>query len=378
MAKNDNNQRQLKGYYGFKKKYPSRRGERPIHESKKAKKRERIRIILFCVFLCCLFVGVFIFAKFCYNLSTRPLDNNVIMEETPAVTADNLGTVRALYLQNDILDDIGKLNDFLDNAKENGFNAVLLDFKTREGVLTYKSNLIKYTSAEKHVEIDGSIIERIKLNGFLVLGRIYCFEDTIAPQRLGAYVYENAEKTRIWFDDSAITGGRVWLDPTNQRAINYISSVIKEVTKLGVDCIYLESVEFPESRLGAVPVYTEDDTTLNRNLVLMKFIEKAVSSADKRPIILSFPLECVDTGDTEKWGGTLFDTSAHICSPLLEKPENSDFITYIENSYIVLNSKAQNNFSTVKVIPTIKNPIENQEFYEKIASSKAESYIIIP
>ncbi len=377
MARKDNNQRQLKGYYGFQKKYPSRRGERPIHESRKAKKRERIRTILFCVFLCCLFVGVFIFAKFCYNLSTRPLDDSII-EEAPVITADNLGTVRATYLQNDILDDVGKLNDFLETAKENGFNSVLLDFKTKDGILTYDSKLMSYSGAEKIVKIDSSLLERIKLKGFLILGRIYCFEDTIAPQRLNAYVYENVEKTRIWFDDSAITGGRVWLDPTNSKAIIYIASVIDEVTSLGVDCVYLDSVQFPESRTGAVPVYTEDDTTLNRNLVLMKFIEKAVNSANKKTVILGFPLECADGGNTEKWGGTLFDTSAHICSPLLENPGNSDFISFIENSYLVYNDKAQNNFSTVKVIPTIKNPIENQEFYEKIASSRAESYIIIP
>jgi hypothetical protein len=377
MARNENNQRQLKGYYGFQKKYPSRRGERPIHESRKAKKRERIRTILFCVFLCCLFSGVFIFAKFCYNLSTRPLDNNVI-EEAPVITADNLGTVRATYLPNDILDDVGKLNDFLKTAKDNGFNSVMLDFKTQEGVLTYHSDLMKYSGSENIVEIDSSILERIKLKGFLILGRVYCFEDTIAPQRLNAYVYENVEKTRIWFDDSAITGGRVWLDPTSSKATNYITSVIKEVTSLGVDCIYLDSVQFPESRTGAVPVYTEDDTSLNRNLILMNFVEKAVKSANGRPVILGFPLECAEGGNTEKWGGTLFDTSAHICSPLLESPGNSDFISFIENSYLVYNDKAQNNFSTVKVIPTIKNPIENQEFYEKIASSRAESYIIIP
>ncbi len=377
MARNENNQRQLKGYYGFQKKYPSRRGERPIHESRKAKKRERIRTALFCVFLCCLFAGVFIFAKFCYNLSTRPLDNNVI-EEAPVVTADNLGTVRATYLPNDILDDVSKLTSFLETAKENGFNSVMLDFKTQEGVLTYDSKLMAYSGTEKIVEIDSSVLERIKNKGFLILGRIYCFEDTIAPQRLNAYVYENVEKTRIWFDDSAITGGRVWLDPTNGKATKYITSVINEVTALGVDCIYLDSVQFPESRPGAVPVYTSDDTTLNRNLVLMNFIEKAVKSASGRPVILGFPLECADGGNTEKWGGTLFDTSAHICSPLLENPTNSDFVSFIENSYLVYNDKAQNNFSTVKVIPTIKNPIENQEFYEKIASSKAESYIIIP
>ena len=377
MARKENSQRRLKGYYGFQKKYPSRIGERPIHESRKAKKRERIRTILFCVFLCFLFVGVFVFAKFCYNLSTRPLDRNHI-DSPPLVTADNIGTVRATYIDNYVLRDMTDLGNHLDSAKENGFNAVMIDFKTKDGLLTYESDLISYSGEEEYTKIDSQIIDKIKSEGFLLLGRIYCFEDTIAPQRLNAYVYEDVEKTRIWFDDSAIMNGKVWLDPTNSKSTNYLCSVIKEVVSMGADCIYLDSVQFPESRPGAVPVYTSDDTTLNRNLVLMKFIEKAVSSTNGRPVILGCPLECADGGNTEKWGGTLFDTAAHICSPVLESPNNGNYISYIENSYLVLNNKALNNFSTVKVIPTIKNPIENTEFYEKLSSSKAQSYIIIP
>ena len=110
----------------------------------------------------------------------------------------------------------------------------------------------------------------------------------------------------------------------------------------------------------------------------MQFLEKAVSSANGRPVILGLPLEAVNEGDTEKWGGTLFDTAAQMCSPIILPPENSDYITYIENNYIVMNDKAKNNFSTVRIIPTVKNPVISDEFYDILASSKAESYIIIP
>ena len=61
MAKNENAPRRLKGYYGFSKKYPSRRGDRPIHETPKAKKRERTKKILGGVLLVCLFVFTFIY-----------------------------------------------------------------------------------------------------------------------------------------------------------------------------------------------------------------------------------------------------------------------------------------------------------------------------
>lgn len=375
MAKNENTSRRLKGYYGFSKKYPSRRGDRPIHETPKAKKRERTKKILGGVLLVCLFVFTFIFAKFCYNLSTRPLpqqDENT----APTITADNLGTIRATYIENQSLGEMEQLSKELDEAKRNGFNAVVLDFKTQDGVLTYNSDLISYW-ADLNI-IDDFIISKIKSEGFIIIGNLYCFEDTIAPQRLGAYVYEDIEKTKIWFDAPAISDGRVWLDPTNGRATNYLCSIINEITALGVDCVYLQSVEFPQARETAKPIYTEDDTTLNRNLILMQFIENAVKSANGRPVILGMPLECAIDGDMEKWGGNLFDTAAPVCSPLLTPSGDSDYIEFIENNYIVMNDKAKNNFSTIKVIPTVKNQPENTDFYKNLSESTAESYIILP
>ena len=311
MAKNTNNSRRLKGYYEFSKKYPSRRGERPIHESRRTKKRERIKIILFCVFLCCLFVASFVTIKFCYNLSRRPLPET--HGESSTVTMDSLDKLRATYLDNSFIDNTAEIDKALESAAKNGFNAIVLDFKTQEGYLTYESNLISPSGKSEYNTVSPSIIKRIKDKGFLVIARIFCFEDSIAPQRLNAYVYEDAERTKIWFDNSAINNGKVWLDPTNSNAVTYLTKVVGEVVKAGADCIYLDSVQFPASREGSVPVFTKDNENLNRNLVLMQFLEKAVSSADGRPVILGLPLEAVNEGDTEKWGGTLFDTAAQMC-----------------------------------------------------------------
>ncbi len=378
MARNTDSPRRLKGYYGFSKKYPSRRGERPIHESRRTKKRERTKFILFCVALCCLFVSTFIVAKVCYNLSTRPLPNENLNETPSVVTVDSLNSLRAIYLENSILDDSADFDAALKSAAENGFNAIMLDFKTQEGVLTYNSKLISYNGDTKYNEINQTIINKIKNEGFIIVARIFCFEDSVAPQRLNAYVYEDVEKTKIWLDGSAINNGKVWLDPTNSKATSYLNKVVAEVVKTGADCIYLESVQFPVSREGAIPVYTEDDTTLNRSLVLMEFLGDVVDSAKGRPVILGTPLEGIETGDIEKWGGTLFDTPAHMCSPTLQQPSTGDFVSFIENTYIVLNGKAANNFSTMKIVPTVKIQPENNNFYKNLSSSKAESYIIIP
>lgn len=371
MAKKELSPRRLKGYYKFSKKYPSRNAESyAIGESRKMKKKEKARKIVFAVFLCCLFVATFILVSVSMTLSNRPLANN--MENETLISVDNLGTIRATYIENTVLGEITDLSKELKKAKKNGCNAVMIDFKTQEGYVTVG------IKSDKYYSVDNVIIEKIKSEGFIIIARIFCFEDTFAPQRLGAYVYENPEKTKIWFDAPAIEGGRVWLDPTNQRATNYICSVIDDAVNIGADCIYLQSVEFAQAREGAPVFFSQDSASLNRNLVLMQFIEKAVKEAGKCPVIIGVPLEGADGGNQEKWGGTLFDTAASICSPLLLPQENSNYVEYIANNYTVMNSKAKSNFSTIKIVPTVKNQTEDVSFYEKLSESTAESYIIIP
>ena len=125
----------------------------------------------------------------------------------------------------------------------------------------------------------------------------------------------------------------------------------------------------------------EKEKGINAESLLEKIkvaIENAVKKAGKAPVIIGIPLEGADGGNQEKWGGTLFDTAASICSPFILPQENSDYIQYIENNYTVMNDKAKNNFSTIKIVPTVKNQTEDIEFYKKLSKSNAESYIIIP
>ncbi|MCH5191743.1 MAG: hypothetical protein J1F23_06215 [Oscillospiraceae bacterium] len=377
MAKNDVPNRKMRGYYKFSKNYPSKSGTSSnIGENRKTRRRERVKKVFLALFLCCLFAASCVLIMFLYDLSTRPLPETET-DNPIQITSDNIGTVRAVYIDNGTLGEISELSEALSAAKKNGFNAVMLDFKTRDGYLTYDSSLSGNTDTSPYNRIDTAALDRIKDEELLIIARIFCFEDSVAPQRIGAYIYEDAEKTQIWFDAPAVSGGRVWLDPTSQAAQNYLCSVIEEAAQLA-DGIYLQSVEFPVSREGAEPIYTDDDTTLNRNSVLQQFIERAVASAGERPVIVGVPLEGADGGDAEKWGGTLFDTAAPVCSPLLLKPADGDYTEYIENAYTVYNDTVKNNFSTIRVIPTVINQTDDPSFYEKLARSHAESYIIVP
>lgn len=378
MAKKDSNTRRLKGYYKFSKKYPSRHGDSyAIGESRKMKKKERTRKIVFAVILCCVFALSYVAVAVGNKLSDRPINESDNGNE-PVISIDNIGTVRALYVENAVLDDLTNLSKTLSKAKKDGFNAVMLDFKMQDGTLAFNTNLLKNTNKSDYNAVDSLIVEKIKDEGLMVIARVFCFEDTTAPQRIGAYVYENAEKTKIWFDDSPINGGRVWLNPADSKATDYLCKVIGAISKAGADCIYLQSVQFPEARQNSIPVFTENDGTLNRNIVLMQFLENAVKSAGVCPVILGIPVEGVNDGNQEKWGGALFDTAASVCSPVILPSDGSDYVKYVSDVYTVMNDRVKNNFSTIKVIPTLKKQGETDDFYKRLASENVDSYIILP
>lgn len=378
MAKNDISKRKLKGYYKFSKNYPLPDGtESTISETPKMVKRQRTRRLSAVIAVCCVFVLAFIAVTFCLKLASRPLP------ETPeddglVITAENIGAVRAIYIDNSTFGEISALSQALTEAKKNGFNAVMADFKTREGYITYASRISKYSNTQEYNEIDSVIIDKIKEEGFMLIARVYCFEDGIAPQRINAFVAEDEERTKIWLDAPAVEDGSPWLDPTSDVAVSYLCSVIGEIKAIGVDCIYLQSVQFPAAREG-VPMFLSDSSEeINRNARLLEFIENAVKTAGDMPVMVGVPIEGAEGGNAELWGGTLFDTAASVCSPYMEALDGSDYISYIGEKYISLNENVKNNFSTIRAIPTVKNQPSDADFYKKIAQSEAESYIIVP
>lgn len=378
MSKKEN-PRKTRSYYKFSKQYPSRLGKLyAIGESRKVRKKERVRKIFLAVFLCCLFIPVYVAGMFCHNLLTRPLPDETQGNAETVITADNIGTVRAIYIENSLLGETDELKEALGKAESNGFNAVMLDFKTRDGYLAYSSSASAQPGTGSNNLINDTVIDIIKDSGMYIIGRIFCFEDGVAPQRLNAFVYEDEALTGIWLDAPAVNGGKPWLNPASASSSAYLCSVIAEVSLMGADCIYLDSVQFPPSRTGSGQFFTQDDSSLVRNSVLMDFIEKAVKAAGFRPVFLGMPLECAAGGDAEKWGGTLFDTAASICSPFIAKPDGGDYADFVKAKTSELNTAAQNNFSTIKVIPTVQNQPDDGEFFKKMASESEFSYIILP
>lgn len=368
------NKRRLRGFDGFSKKGPAQRGAvYAIGESRKRKKRELRNKILSSALIFIAVIAALIIFFFCRDLSRKPIPEDSTNNNSTAVSAENIGQIKALFIDNSVLDKEIALEKKLNQAKADGFNSVMLDFKDADGTVLFPSSA--YVSViENKNQITQGTLEYIKSEGFTVVARVYCFRDSTAPQRIGAYVYEDAELKTPWFDAPASLSGRVWLNPASSRAQDYLLSVISEAADFGADCIYLQGVEFPVSKENP-PVFTEDDASLSRNHILLNFVEKAVGKSGKCPVILGFQFEGID-GDSEKWGGTLFDSAAAACSP--EIPVSENYAKYAGDMWKVLNDRAKNNFSALKCIPTLREYPENEHFYRELNENGAQSYIIIP
>ncbi len=371
MKKDGQSNRKLKGYYRFSKKYPTVRGTNyAIGESRKMKKKERNNKIILVVSMILVFVIAFVTASVCFTLSRRPIkDTNASAEKR--LSADNIGTVRAVFLSNETIKTDVDLENALGNAVKNGMNAVMIDFKDKDGDVLYPSETAVSPMSNGKNAVKKDTVNIIHKQNLMVIARVYCFEDSMAPQKLSAYVFSDAEKKNIWFDKAPALGGRVWLDPSNEKAQSYLCRIISEVSDMGADAVYLQSVKFPVSKT-LKPVFDEG---INRNEVLMSFIESAAASSGC-PVILGTEMTAIEGSNSEEYGGSLFDTAAAAVSPVIKKTDN--YTVAVAKDYVSLKSQAASNFTTLNVIMTVHNLNGNTGFYEELSSAGVDSYIIVP
>lgn len=148
--------------------------------------------------------------------------------------------VNAFYLS---IGDIGSIDSFINIAKNTGVNAFVVDIK--DGQLAYVSEVAKiyspkdigYFSPEDYKKA----IQKLKDNGFYVIGRICAFKD-------GAFALANPDdalsrKGKIYY-----YGGEYWPSVFSRKVWEYKVELAKEAVNLfGFNEIQYDYVRFPET-----------------------------------------------------------------------------------------------------------------------------------
>lgn len=217
----------------------------------------------------------------------------------PADPADSGGTLRAIYIPISKLANPETVDTLLNSASSAGFNAVVFDLKSADGVLHYQSST-PFAQQAKAADQNAltadqlkSLINRLKGKGFAAIPRVFAFRDPLSPRNLPtAKITLEKYPTYTWLDNSKEKGGKPWLNPYAPDAHSYIRGIVLELEQTGFSTIMLDGVQFPDQTSQAY-YGTSELTSLSKLNVLKKFVGDIKSSLKENTrLILTMPGPC--------------------------------------------------------------------------------------
>ena len=383
----NNNKPRKRSYYPFSKNYPSKSGNiYAIGESRtKSIREKRNRVIFYCSMVV-LFAVVFVALSVAISLSRRPIDDS---DSAKAGVFE--GSYKAYYMPGDALDGGIAYSLFRTTIAGGKANAVVIDFKTNDGRLCYKSSL--ETAVNIGADADASpqaleVISRLKNDGYKIIARISCFEDRLAASMmLSAAVTE--EDGSVWLDKSAREDGNPWLNPYSQQAREYLLEIIAESVDLGADAVLLDSVCFPDSsRIDRAVFRGENQSIESRNSVLHSFVAAAAEVCRDVPVTVYQSADSALNGNQTLYEGSMFDSDAlfnvvdfrtdavggavTVGERSIEKNDVNEN-SLIQLSVPILAKKLEDNFTTKGIIPVVDDEI----YIATLQNMGIENYIII-
>lgn len=389
MLFNNNNQKPRKrSYYPFSKEYPSKTGNTyEIGESRTKRLREERDRKLFLVSLIFVFVIAFIVTSVAISISRRPIEDNNVGEAAVYET-----DIKAYYMPENALGGGIAYTLFKDELAKTDCNAVVINFKTADGMLHYLSKnetASELGATESASENSNGIISQLKGEGYKIIARIYCFEDTLAASNIKEAAVTLEDGKTVWLDASAQRDGNPWLNPYSQTAREYLLGLVEESVEVGADVIVLCSVCFPDSdRLDSAVFSGEKESGESRNAVLHSFVSEAAERAGEIPLAISLSCEDALNGNDTLYEGSMLDSEAlfdvvDFRVSLIDSQVTIDGNTYKkdevnEGFYIgkavpVLKSKLDDNFSTKLMLPVVTK----KEYIETLEKLGINNYIFI-
>jgi hypothetical protein len=230
-----------------------------------------------------------------------PVDGND-SEETPADEPDepHLTTPRdmnlaAIFAPSSVLDNSTSLAAYIQQAKNNGYNAVVLEMKDTTGNLLYagtyerlNDDIIRGTlTAEQIIAVfEGTEV--------MPIARINTVLDQLAPRFIDDVSYFFADMSTRWADGRIEEGGKLWANPFLQGTRDYIAFLVGELADAGFEEIILANTLFPHFRPYDVSILEPEFTNRSTRFEgLAGLINAAAQNSGSARIIVEMSLKDV-------------------------------------------------------------------------------------
>lgn len=153
--------------------------------------------------------------------------------------------VKGIYLHANSVSTESKFNELIKTVEKTSQNAMVIDVKNDDGMITYDSNipLVNEIQSDKNAPIKdlASVLKTLKAKNIYTIARIVVFKDPYLAKKKTEWAIKN-KKHALWKDK----GGNMWVDPHRKEVWDYTISIAQEVSTLGFDEIQWDYVRFPD------------------------------------------------------------------------------------------------------------------------------------
>ncbi len=177
---------------------------------------------------------------------------------------EQTGYIKGFYISYAALgsaDFIAHAHDLLENTE---LNAVVMDFKSDRGLLTFPTEV----PLAQEIEADQAPVIRdpaiflqwFKDRGVHTVARIVIFKDTMLARTYPSLAIIDAATGDLWRDQEQ----QAWVDPNRQEVWDYNIALAVEAARLGFDEVQFDYVRFPTDGNLHTALYALPNTYENR------------------------------------------------------------------------------------------------------------------
>lgn len=152
--------------------------------------------------------------------------------------------VRGIYMTGHTVSNKKKFDGLIKLIDETELNAVVIDVKSDEGMVLYKTDLpdVQFSGANNNIIIEDidAVLKYLKEKNIYTIARVVTFKDNKAASKFPNLAVKTASGT-VWRDKN----GQAWLNPYNKEAWDYILDIAEEAAVKGFEEIQFDYVRFP-------------------------------------------------------------------------------------------------------------------------------------
>lgn len=165
--------------------------------------------------------------------------------------------------------------------------------KSREGFLWYGSSVYdaQAAGAVRGTMSLNEIVSVVESSGYKAAAVISAFEDSCFPATYYDAGYLTYADGSQWIDNDAEYGGKPWMSPYSQKALDYLSEITAEISAAGFDRIICSELVFPPFRQSDLELLGERYSRSDRCMALTSaanlMYDKAMSNGISMQVEIS-------------------------------------------------------------------------------------------